>query len=155
MVGRSSAETTGAPVAAAQAARAEEASPTATTPRGAASPPSGGADNDGILRASRKARTGVHTLGEGDDAVTVYSPGADQTYKGSARYDRDKESRKAAAEREDDVKRWDKKRSAAWDGEGGEPGMAAKGPNMMMLLLIVLLLLTGIVGAKVVMGGRS
>ena len=109
-------------------------------------------DSDGIMRASKEGRQGVHQLGEGDDAVTVYSPGEDERYKGSAKYDRDIEARKAAAEREAERRRWERKRRAAWDAEGS--GSAdVQGPNLTVLLLIILLVLAGVVGARAFMGG--
>lgn len=122
----------------------------AATGRGATGGAS--ADSDGIMRASKEGRQGVHQLGEGDDAVTVYSPGEDDRYKGSAKYDRDIEARKAAAEREAERRRWERKRRAAWDAEGSG-GADVQGPNLTILLLIILLVLAGVVGARAFMGG--
>ncbi|MCO4773806.1 MAG: hypothetical protein KDA24_27490, partial [Deltaproteobacteria bacterium] len=111
-----------------------------------------GAEGDGIMRASKQGRSGVHTLGEGDGAVTVYSPGENEQYKGSAKYDRDIEARKAANEREADRRRWEKRQQATWEEEGG-PGGSGGGPNLTVLLLLVLLVAAGAVGARAVMGG--
>ena len=106
------------------------------------------------MRASKEARSGVYTMGEGEGVVTVYSTGIDESLKGSARYDRDRESRQAGAEREVDLRRWDKKRRAAWEAEGGDVAISGKGPNLTILLLLVVLVLTGVVGARLLMGGR-
>ena len=121
---------------------------------GAAGGPSSGADSDGIMRASKEGRSGVYTMGEGEGLVTVYSPGVDESLKGSARYDRDLESRQAGAEREVDLRRWDKKRRAAWEAEGGDVAISGEGPNLTILLLLVILVLAGVVGARLLMGGR-
>ena len=114
----------------------------------------GGADGDGIARA-RGGRSGIHTVGEGDDQITVYAPGADEKYKGSAKYDRQSAERAAMAEREEDARRWDKKRRAAWDAPPEGEGSSVGGPNLTLLLLIVLLVAAGAVGARAVFGGRS
>jgi len=93
-------------------------------------------------------------MGEGEDAVTVYSPGADREMKGSARYDRDMESRSAAIERETDRKRWERRQRDSGEWIDPSERNSGGGFKMTMLILVALLIAAGTVGARM-MSSRS
>ena len=93
-------------------------------------------------------------MGEGEDAVTVYSPGPDKEYRGSAKYDREVETRSAASEREADRRRWERRQRDSGEWVDRDERSSSGGMKLTMLLLLALLVAAGTVGARM-MGGKS
>jgi hypothetical protein len=95
-------------------------------------------------------------MGEGDGAVTVHAPGADR-YRGSARYDREIDAASAARAREEEDKRWEKRRRERYDEEQGEGSRAPGSPALgfARMLLIAALLVGLIFLARTLMAGKG